>query len=93
MAKRTINLNYLDCLIAKEEGGKVNLPIGQIKEVRRITMELLAVLTNAERCDCFACKQLAKAYHRRLARGDKKMAAQINRRTKKQAAKAKGGSR
>lgn len=36
-----INLNVMDVEICAREGGEVSLPIGQIKEVRRLTMEYL----------------------------------------------------
>lgn len=36
-----INLNHLVRRIAELEGGKVNLPIGQIKEVLSLTLALL----------------------------------------------------
>lgn len=37
-----INLNKLAEKVAEREGGKVRLPIGQIKEAIRITLEELA---------------------------------------------------
>lgn len=40
MAK--INENKLAQIIVAQEGGAVSLPIGQVKEVLRITLEILA---------------------------------------------------
>jgi len=37
-----INLNKLAVEISKKEGGEQNLSIGQIKEVLRITLDILA---------------------------------------------------
>lgn len=39
-----INLNQFAKELAGTEGGKVNLPIAQIKEVLRITLKQLSVL-------------------------------------------------
>lgn len=43
-----LNLNDLAELVTKIEGGKVNLPIGQVKEVLRITLGFLSTLTVSE---------------------------------------------
>lgn len=43
-----INMNSLAKEITLKEGGKVNLPIGQVKECLRITLEMLAVLDTVE---------------------------------------------
>jgi len=37
-----INLNKLAIEITKKEGGKTNLSIGQVKEVLKITLDLLS---------------------------------------------------
>ena len=43
-----INLNQMDVAIALEEGKAVQLPIGQVKEVRRLALEFLASRTPVE---------------------------------------------
>lgn len=44
----TTNLNELARRITQREGGKVNLPIAQVKEVLGIALELLAELPDRE---------------------------------------------
>ncbi len=51
MSRHRINLNEMDVVIAEREGGEVNLPIGQIKEVRRLTLEYLAAVIVADGID------------------------------------------
>ena len=43
-----INLNDLAVTITKQEGGKMSLSIGQVKEVMRITIKELAARTSEE---------------------------------------------
>lgn len=43
-----MNLNMLAREVAAEEGGKVNQPIGQVKETMRITLTRLAAMPEAE---------------------------------------------
>lgn len=43
-----INENKLAQSVAKKEGGEVNLPIAQIKEVQRHTLDALAVCKPSE---------------------------------------------
>ena len=43
-----MNLNTLAQDITKQEGGKVSLPIGQVKEVMRLTLTALANMPHAE---------------------------------------------
>lgn len=43
-----VNLNDLARDITKKEGGSVNLSIGQVKEVMRLTLEELASRTDEE---------------------------------------------
>jgi hypothetical protein len=52
-----MNLNDLAVKITKEEGKKISLPIGQVKEVMKITFKNLAKMTLAEVAD------LLKKYH------------------------------
>ena len=43
-----MNLNNLAKQITLQEGGKINLPIGQVKEVMRILLTELALMNEAE---------------------------------------------
>lgn len=43
-----MNLNDFAKEITLEEGGKISLPIGQVKEVIRLVIEKLAVMEGAE---------------------------------------------
>lgn len=43
-----MNLNNLAKEITLQEGGKINLPIGQVKEVMRIVLQELAKMSETE---------------------------------------------
>jgi len=49
-----INRNDQATRITKAEGGKVSLPIGQVKEVQRLTLEWLATRPFGEVADLLA---------------------------------------
>lgn len=49
-----INQNKLAHIVTLEEGGKVSLPIGQVKEVQRLTLEWLATRPLCEVAELFA---------------------------------------
>lgn len=51
--KTKVNMNTLARTITKIEGGKVNLPIGQVKEVMGITIRALKALSVEELASVF----------------------------------------
>ena len=62
-----INRNDQATRITKAEGGKVSLPIGQVKEVQRLTLEWLATRPFGDVADLLA-RVAARAGKRRAKR-------------------------
>lgn len=61
-----MNMNHVARTITLQEGGKVNLPIGQVKEVLRLTLSWLATLPESE-----AAKVIRRYSHQKKRRCQK----------------------